>query len=203
MKTADNWTFETKLWQAGYLCVAGIDEAGRGALAGPVVASVIILPYARYPYQDSKTLTAKTRDKLAQDIKQRALAWSIGSASAQEIDQLNVLRATHLAAQRALEKLELNPDALVTDYLKLEYAAAVLAPAKADTLSAQVSAASILAKTSRDAYMINLDKSFPNYGFAQHKGYGSQKHLEALEAFGVCLEHRRSFKPVAQSRLFH
>ena len=202
MSTKENWTLEQQLWQAGFLNVAGIDEAGRGALAGPVVASVVMLPYTEFPYQDSKTLTATKRESYAKEIKARAIFWSVGYASAKEIDQLNVLKATHLAVYRAMQCLKTQPDALVTDYLKLEFAGAVLAPPKADNLSVQVSAASILAKTNRDDYMICLDKKHPEYDFAKNKGYGAQKHMKALSDLGPCDEHRLSFKPVAQQRLF-
>jgi ribonuclease HII len=197
-----SWRFEQKLWQAGYALVAGIDEAGRGALAGPVVAAAVILPLASYPYKDSKTLSAKKRYDLAQDIKSQALAWAIGQASPAEIDKLNILQATHLAAQRALGQLELRPDALLTDYLKLEFAGIVLAPAKADALSSQVAAASILAKTSRDQIMINAALSYPEYLFERHKGYGAKAHLEAINSLGACPLHRRSFRPVLQAKLF-
>ena len=197
-----NWKFEEQLWNAGYNLVAGVDEAGRGALAGPVVASVVILPKTNYPYDDSKVLTLKQREQFSREIKRRALAWATGFASAEEIDALNILKATHLAAKRALDQLGMVPHALVTDYLKLDYANPVLAPPKADSLSSQVAAASILAKTTRDQIMIKLDAKYPAYGFSKHKGYGSAVHLEALDQHGPCVEHRKTFKPVAQGRLF-
>ncbi len=197
-----DWRLEHPLWQKGYTPVAGCDEAGRGALAGPVVVALVILPHGDYPFDDSKVLTPKVREQLAAEVKRVALAWSLGLASAEEVDALNVLRATHLAAFRALKHLSLVPAALVTDYLKLEVSQPVLAPPKADGLSLQVAAASILAKTARDALMLELDALYPAYGFASNKGYGSRKHLEALERFGPTPIHRLSFRPVAQRGLF-
>lgn len=185
--------------------VAGVDEAGRGALAGPVVAAAVILPYAEhYPFDDSKALSAAMREAFSQEIRKIALAVGIGLASPAEIDRLNVLQATHLAAARALQQLSerLEPQALVTDFLKLAVAVPVSAPPKADGLSFQVAAASILAKTHRDALMRHYDVQHPGYGFATHKGYGAPTHLRALAEKGPCIIHRLSFKPVAQRRLF-
>jgi ribonuclease HII len=201
-----DWQLEQVPWRQGYARVAGVDEAGRGALAGPVVAAAVVLPYADYPYNDSKQLSASQRTSYAQLIQAQALAWGIGLASAKEIDQLNVLQATHLAAMRALEAMSAQgmsaaPDALVTDYLKLE-GVAVLAVAKADRLSVQVAAASILAKTFRDGLMLKLAQAYPGYGFAQHKGYPTSAHRQALGRHGPCEQHRLSFKPVAQQALF-
>lgn len=192
------WGLERSLWVEGYGCTAGIDEAGRGALAGPVVAAAVILPHGTYPFDDSKRLTPQLREVLAAEVKRVALAWAVGAASASEIDELNVLRATHLAAQRALEQLPVQPDALVTDYLKLAFVGPVLAPPRADATSFQVAAASILAKTTRDALMVALAGELPEYGFASHKGYGAPVHLQALATYGVTAAHRRTFRPVAR-----
>lgn len=197
-----DWNLEEYLWKKGYALVAGIDEAGRGALAGPVVAAAVILPKASYCYRDSKTLSKTQRENLAEDIKKVALAWAIAEASPVDIDNYNILQATHLAAKRALKLLKPEPLALVTDYLRLEVKQVVLAPAKADALSFQVAAASILAKTARDKLMLQCADLYPHYGFAQNKGYGSKEHLAALEAYGPCPLHRKSFKPVLQKRLF-
>jgi ribonuclease HII len=193
------WGLEHQHWLEGYVRVAGIDEAGRGALAGPVAVAVVILPPdgESRAYRDSKTLTAAARAELAEQIKTEALAYAIELASSQEIDEFNVLGATHRAALRALLRLEPAPDALVTDYLKLITTLPLLAPPKADGSSYSVAAASILAKTTRDAYMIALHAKHPEYGFDGHKGYGAAKHLQALEQHGAILEHRRSFAPVA------
>jgi ribonuclease HII len=196
-----DWRLERGLWQAGYPLVAGIDEAGRGALAGPVVAAAVALPYGEYPFRDSKTLSASAREALAAQIRKEALAWSVGMASPEEIDRLNILAATHLAAQRALAALACAPDALVTDYLTLAYRGPVLAVAKGDQRSVQIAAASILAKTVRDQLMLELSARFPSYGFGEHKGYGAKRHLAALAEHGPCEAHRKSFRPVVQGRL--
>ena len=199
-EAAPGWALERALWSRGYACTAGIDEAGRGALAGPVIAAAVVLPYGDYPFDDSKKLTPLARERLARDVKGVALAWAVGSASAAEVDALNVLQATHLAAQRALAQVAqtLRLDALVTDYLKLRFAGPVAAPPRADAASVQVAAASILAKTTRDAQMVALGAAWPDYGFASHKGYGAPQHLRALARHGVTGEHRRTFAPVAR-----
>lgn len=209
-------------WWALGLRVAGIDEAGRGALAGPVVAAAVILPPLRgraaYPFHDSKTLSAPVREALEPQIQVVALAWGVGWAGAAEIDRLGILKATHLAASRALEQLSVTPEALLTDYLRLEaewrrYLSKTRSetphpqillrcPPKADQNSPTVAAASILAKVARDRYMQALEHRYPGYGFAQHKGYGTAQHLNALERLGPCQEHRRTFAPVAQAGLF-
>jgi ribonuclease HII len=179
--------------------VAGVDEAGRGALAGPVVAAAVVLPYGAHPFDDSKKLSPVVRARLALEVKRCALAWALGAASAAEVDALNVLRATHLAAQRALAALCGVPvDALVTDYLKLAFPSPVAAPPRADALSVQVAAASILAKTARDRLMVSLHGRDPRYGFAAHKGYGAPAHLRALAEHGPSAQHRLSFAPVAR-----
>ena len=194
------WNLERPLWSSGHACTAGVDEAGRGALAGPVVAAAVVLPYAEYPFNDSKVLSAEVRETLAQEVKRCALAWTIGQASAEEVDAVNVLRATHLAAGRALHTLleTIHIDALVTDFLKLDFSGPVSAVAKGDAQSFQIAAASILAKTTRDQLMRNADSEYPVYGFAKHKGYGSSNHLAALSRHGLCPLHRKTFKPVAQ-----
>ncbi len=193
------WSLEQRHGLAGRVQIAGLDEAGRGALAGPVAVGAVILPadFKSRAYRDSKTLSATQRERLAQEIEQEALAWVVEFASSVEVDRFNVLGATKRACLRAIARLSVPPDALVTDYLKLDTALPTLAPPKADSLSYSVAAASILAKTARDAYMTALHERFPVYGFAGHKGYGAAAHLEALQRFGACSEHRRSFGPVA------
>ncbi len=201
---APDWQLETTLFSLGYSPIAGIDEAGRGALAGPVVAAAVVLPSRDFPFRDSKTLSAQQRETMADEIKNVALAFSVGLASAEEVDKINVLQATHLAAQRALaqvlERIEVN--GLVTDYLKLDFPKPVIAVAKGDSSSLQIAAASILAKTTRDKLMKDYAELYPDYGFEQHKGYGSPVHLAALNKYGLCAIHRRSYKPVAQASLF-
>lgn len=200
---APTWELEERLWRAAVRTVAGVDEAGRGALAGPVVAAAVILkPAKAYPFRDSKRVTAKEREELALQVKSEAVAYATGIASALEVDTLNVLQATKLAALRALEALKTEPDGLVTDYLKLGTPLKELAVARADNLSYQVAAASILAKTTRDHIMIELDGVHPGYGFVRNKGYGVPEHLEAIARLGACPEHRATFGPVAARALF-
>ncbi len=203
------WALEAQHWNAGWQRIAGIDEAGRGAWAGPVTVAAVILPTDRLerPYRDSKTLSPARRERLAEEIKLEAFAWTIEFAPASEVDEFGVLEATKRASLRAIARLEPSPDALVTDYLRLVTDLPLLAPAKADSNSYSVAAASILAKTARDAIMVAMDLEHPGYGFARHKGYGAQAHAQALEELGVCDQHRRSFAPIrraleTQPRLF-
>ncbi len=197
-----SWQLEQILWQAGYSPLAGLDEAGRGALAGPVVVGVVILPYKQnYPFKDSKQISSKARISLAQEVKSCALAWKIGIASAAEVDKFNVLNATYLAAKRALAKLieSIVIKGLITDYLKLETTFPLIGVPKADQISFQVAAASILAKTERDSIMLAASTRYPHYNFAKHKGYGTKDHIDSLYNFGPCDLHRRTFAPVAKA----
>jgi len=179
--------------------VAGVDEAGRGPLAGPVVAAAVILDDLQ-PIQglaDSKVLTARKREALFDQIKARALCCAIASASVEEIDRLNILHATLLAMRRAVEALRLAPHRVLVDgnrvpALKMPVAAVV----KGDSLVQSISAASILAKVQRDRWCTELDARHPQYGFATHKGYPTPEHLAALREHGPCDEHRRSYAPV-------
>ena len=203
------WALEAQHWQLGRQRIAGIDEAGRGAWAGPVSVAAVILPTdgLERGYRDSKTLSASGRERLAVQIKLEALAWAIEFAPASEVDAFGVLEATKRAGLRAIVQLEPRPDALVTDYLRLLTDLPLLAPARADSNSYSVAAASILAKTARDAIMRQIDLEHPGYGFAKHKGYGARAHAQALERLGVCDQHRRSFAPIrraldAQPQLF-
>jgi ribonuclease HII len=192
---------ERRLWQAGLTLVAGIDEAGRGAWAGPVFAAAVILPHEIcLPPQvrDSKQLSPAQREKVYPLICQRALAWSVGQASHAEIDMLGIVPATRLAMMRAVDTLDLQPDALLIDALRLPDTAL---PQRvlycADALCLSVAAASILAKVNRDRWMAELDGRYPGYLFAQHKGYGTRAHRQALARLGVSPVHRRSYRPVA------
>lgn len=179
--------------------VAGVDEAGRGPLAGPVFAAAVILDDLK-PIQglaDSKTLTAKKRDKLYDEIRAKALCCSVAQASAEEVDALNILQATMLAMQRAVEGLRLKPVKVLIDgnrIPKLDVLAEAIV--KGDSKVQAISAASILAKVSRDRWCSDLHAQFPHYGFDQHKGYGTALHMAALKEFGPCPEHRTSFAPV-------
>jgi ribonuclease HII len=182
---------------ATLLC--GVDEAGRGPLAGAVFAAAVVLdPKSRINgLVDSKQLEAEERDKLSARIKERALAWSIASASVAEIDTLNILRASLLAMKRAIETLGMQPDEVCVDGLHVpQVACPCRAIVKGDQRLAAISAASILAKVARDAEMTALADRYPAYGFAHHKGYATPEHLEALRAHGPSEIHRRSFEPV-------
>ncbi len=200
------WALEGTLWARGSRLIAGVDEAGRGAWAGPVAVAAVILPFDGLPrvYRDSKTLSSTARERLMPQIHIEAMAWALEFAQSNEVDEFGVLEATKRAALRAIGRLLHAPDGLVTDYLKLETALPILSPPRADGSSYSVAAASILAKTARDARMRELETAFPGYGFASHKGYGAKTHRAALENLGVCPEHRKSFAPIAliESGLF-
>jgi ribonuclease HII len=179
--------------------VCGVDEAGRGPLAGPVFAACVMLR-ENDPIEglaDSKVLSPERREELARQIRIRAAAWAVASASVEEIDRLNILRASLLAMRRAVERLSIEPHEVLVDGLHCpEVRFPVRAIVEGDAQVAEISAASILAKTARDALMAQMHDLYPEYGFARHKGYGTRQHLEALLRFGVCPIHRRSFAPV-------
>ena len=187
------------LWDIPGL-VAGVDEAGRGPLAGPVVAAAVILDDLK-PIKglaDSKTITALRREKLFDEIRAKALCCSIAVASVEEIEELNILQATLLAMRRAVEGLRLKPNKVLVDGNRLPVLD-MLAEAivKGDALVPAISAASILAKVHRDRWCADIDLQYPQYGFAKHKGYGTAAHLAALTAHGACPQHRKTFRPVA------
>ena len=179
--------------------LCGVDEAGRGPLAGPVFAAAVVLGAAHgiAGLADSKSLSARQREELAAQIRQRSVAWAVASASVEEIDTLNILQATLVAMRRAVEALTCAPHEVLVDGL---YCPRISAPARAvvrgDSLVAEISAASIIAKTARDAAMRELHAQYPDYGFDRHKGYPTAAHLEALQLHGVSAVHRRSFGPV-------
>ena len=182
--------------------IAGVDEAGRGPLAGPVVAAAVILD-DRAPIKglaDSKALTAARRERLYDEIRAKALCCSIAEASVEEIDKLNILQATMLAMKRAVNGLRLKPTKVLVDGNRLP-ALSVLAEAivSGDALVPAISAASILAKVTRDRLLVDLHAKYPDYGFDRHKGYGTAQHLQALERLGPLEAHRRSFAPVARA----
>ena len=200
----DWWQEEREAWEAGYRCVAGIDEAGRGPLAGPVVAACVVLPFGKRPegLNDSKLLTPRQREALFETILELARGCGLGVVSAPEIDRLNILRATHLAMRQALDALPpgMQPDLVLIDGLPVRpFPVDQVALVKGDSRSASIAAASILAKVTRDRLMCEYDALYPMYGFAGHKGYGSAAHLRALAAHGPCPLHRRSFRPVAEA----
>ncbi|GKW12465.1 MULTISPECIES: ribonuclease HII [Pectobacterium] len=183
-------------------CIAGVDEVGRGPLVGAVVTAAVILDPTRpiVGLADSKKLSEKRRLALYDEIKEKALAWSLGRAEPEEIDQLNILHATMLAMQRAVAGLSIVPDFVLIDGNRCP---ALSMPAQAvvkgDSRVAEISAASIMAKVTRDREMVELDQRFPAYGFAQHKGYPTAFHLEKLAALGATEFHRRSFAPVKRA----
>lgn len=181
--------------------IAGIDEAGRGPLAGPVFAAAVILNPKKpiVGLADSKQLTEKQREILFDQITENALAFAVGSADREEIDRVNILQATFLAMQRAVNALSLKPHlALVDGNQDPKLFCNTKLIVGGDQLEPAISAASILAKVSRDREMLRLDKLFPKYGFAQHKGYSTKQHLSALKKWGPCEIHRRTFQPVAE-----
>lgn len=186
--------------------VAGVDEAGRGPLAGPVVAAAVILDAKRpiVGLNDSKKLSEGARERLALEIREKALAWAVAEASAAEIDRINILQATFLAMRRALAALATAPESAVIDGNRIP--PGLICPAEAivkgDGKVAAIAAASILAKTHRDALMRELALAHPEYGFERHMGYPTAAHFAALECHGPCPAHRRSFAPVAQLSLF-
>ncbi len=186
--------FENKYSDLG--AVAGIDEAGRGPLAGPVVAAAVILPKDIFlPFlNDSKKVTEKRRDVLFDQIKQEAIAYGIGIASNALIDEINILQATYEAMREAISKLNKTPDILLVDAVHIpDINIKQVGIVKGDAKSVNIAAASILAKVTRDRLMLEYDKIYPEYGFASNKGYGTAKHIEALKAYGACDIHRRSF----------
>lgn len=181
--------------------IAGVDEVGRGPLVGNVVAAAVILNPEK-PIQglaDSKKLSAKKREQLYIEIKEKALAWCVASATPQEIDELNILHATMLAMKRAVEGLQLQPEFVYVDGNRCPDLNCPSEPVvKGDSKIAEISAASILAKVDRDLEMTQLDQQHPDYGFAKHKGYPTPLHFEALKKYGPLPEHRRSFRPVRE-----
>ena len=187
------WEIEDSL---GLRLICGVDEAGRGPLAGPVCAAAVILPeHLQIPgLNDSKKLTDKKRRELFPVIQEQAVAYGIGLASEQEIDEINILQATFLAMRRALEQLTVRPEiALIDGNRETDFGLPVKTVVKGDSLSANIAAASILAKVTRDNLMMELAQQYPEYGFEIHKGYGTKAHYEALRTYGPCPIHRKTF----------
>jgi ribonuclease HII len=199
---------ELALWQAGYLRVAGLDEAGRGAWAGPVVAAAVILPVdpaiagRLVGVADSKQVPARQRERLYAIIVQEAVAWAVGATPAAQIDAQGIAAATRSAMQAAIASLPQPPDFLLIDYMRL---AGLATPQrslpKGDSKVLSIAAASIVAKVTRDHLMAELGACYASYGFERHKGYGTAQHQQALRQWGPCPEHRMSFEPVAGSQL--
>ena len=193
--------FELEARRRGYRCIAGLDEAGRGPLAGPVVAAAVILPTRcrLVGVDDSKQLSESERARLYEVIVRRARAVGVGVATEQEIDRLNILEATRLAMRRALASLTPPADCLLIDAVTLpDLAIPSRSIIKGDTLSISIAAASIVAKVTRDRMMVVYHRTYPDYNFLSHKGYGTEEHLQRLAQHGPCAIHRRTFAPVAQ-----
>lgn len=196
MSVQNMWEIEDSLFDQGIGVICGVDEAGRGPLAGPVYAAAVILPRdLEIPgLTDSKKLSDKKRRELFPIIQEQAVAFGIGVASEKEIDEINILQATFLAMKRALEKLSVRPDlALIDGNRETDFGVPAKTVVKGDSLSASIAAASILAKVSRDDYMMELAQKYPQYGFDIHKGYGTKAHYQALREFGPSEVHRRTF----------
>ncbi len=196
------WALEHEALAAGYVAVAGVDEVGRGPLAGPVIAAAVILPVGLVidGVTDSKKVPESARPELAERIRRQAAAVGLGAAGPGEIDRINILNASLLAMRRAVESLSIRPDFLLIDGNKTirELSVHQRAVVGGDSRSISVAAASIVAKVERDRMMAVLDRVFPGYGFARHKGYAAKEHYRALERLGPCPAHRRTFKGVAE-----
>ena len=197
---------EHRLTGSGYSIIAGIDEAGRGPLAGSVFASAVVLPCGFIPQgiNDSKKLTPRVRERLHQQLTSEPdVLWAVAKKNAAEIDQLNILRATHAAMRVAWELLEPRPDHVLIDGLPVpQFPCPQTALVGGDAISLSIAAASIIAKVERDREMEEMDRLYPEYGFAKHKGYPTAEHFAKLRLHGPCPIHRRSFAPVAQAELF-
>ncbi len=189
------FTMEYEAYEEGFQLVGGIDEAGRGPLAGPVVAACAVLPpgLLLHKLNDSKKLTADVRERLFEQICEKALTYGIGIVDNQIIDDINIYEATKKAMAIAVDNMRLRPDFLIIDAVRLPVKIPQRAVPKADQNSVSVAAASILAKVTRDRIMVELDRTYPGYGFAQHKGYGTREHIKAIKEIGLCPIHRRSF----------
>ena len=197
----DRLNFEKELYKEGYTLIAGVDEAGRGPLVGPVVAGAVILPvnYSCPGLNDSKQISEKKREKLYDIIMQDAIAVGVGVVDAKTIDEINILEASRLAMKLAIEDLKIKPEYVLSDAMKLTN---IDIPYKdiihGDALSLSIAAGSIIAKVTRDRMLLELDKKYPQYGFAKHKGYPTKAHLEAIQKYGLFEEYRFSYKPVSK-----
>ncbi len=196
MSEADMWEIEKRYFAQGVTTICGVDEAGRGPLAGPVCAAAVILPAGlEIPgLNDSKKLSDKRRRELAPLIREKAVAYGVAFASHEEIDQYNILQATFLAMERALAQLKVKPElALIDGNRQKDFGINVETVVKGDSLSANIAAASVLAKVARDDCMLDMAEKYPGYGFEIHKGYGTKAHYEALRTYGPCPIHRQTF----------
>lgn len=197
--------YEKQLWEEGFQVIAGLDEAGRGAWAGPVFAAAVVLPNddricdLLEGVRDSKRMTARQRQRWEGCIKSASVSWAIASASNEEIDQIGIVPATCLAMQRAIEEINNPPRYLLVDYINIEDCSSPqLSIPKGDCQSLSIAAASVIAKVSRDKFMVELEEKYPGYGLARHKGYGTKQHRSALKERGLLPIHRRSFRPMRE-----
>jgi len=196
-----DWTYEQQARAEGYEIIVGLDEAGRGPLAGPVVAAAVVLPagFDASGIRDSKIMTAKAREKMYARITSEAVAYGVGIIGPEVIDEINILRATHLAMRTALEDLGLGFDYILVDGRPVpDLPRPSRAIVKGDSLSVSIGAASIIAKVTRDSIMVEMDRLYPEYGFAGHKGYFCKSHIEAIDRQGPCACHRKSFSPISE-----
>ncbi len=196
----DIYEYEKNLKEQGYNYISGTDEAGRGPIAGPVVAAAVILDPSKpiVGLNDSKKLTAKKREELLKEIKEKAIAVGVSFIYPKEIDEINILEASKKAMALAIEDLKIKPDYILTDYMDVSIYTDIpfLSLIKGDQKSASIAAASIVAKVKRDEYMVYISKKYPLYEFDKHKGYPTKRHLELINLHGICEIHRKSFKPV-------
>ena len=194
----DLYKYENELKDKGYKIIAGTDEVGRGPMAGPVVVASVVLDDNSFieGLNDSKKLTPKKRKELSEIIKAKALDYSITFIPVEEVDRINVLEASRKGMLECIRKLKVKVDYVLSDAVKLDFEFPCLNIIKGDSKSASIAAASIVAKVARDEYMDELDKDFPMYGFKKHKGYVTKYHLNAIDKYGVCIHHRKSFAPV-------
>jgi ribonuclease HII len=195
--------FEDRARAQGHRLVGGIDEVGRGPLAGPVIAACVVTdgPLRLRGLNDSKQVPAELREELSAEIKLRAVAWAIGSASVEEIDRINIYWASVLAMERALAALAILPEYLITDAVRITSWSGPQEPViKGDAKCATVAAASIIAKTHRDELLVQMHERYPAYGFNEHKGYATKQHIAAIDAYGTCVEHRAGFWRVREAR---
>ena len=194
----DLLAYEKELYNEGYELICGTDEAGRGPLAGPVVAAAVILPKNTIivGVNDSKQLTEKKREELYDVIYEKALAVSVCFIDNNKIDEINILEASRLAMMTAIKNLKIKPDYVISDAMKMNLDIPVKPIIKGDALSESIAAASIIAKVSRDRFMDEMDLKYPNYGFKKHKGYPTKDHIEAIKKYGITEIHRKTFKPI-------
>ena len=202
MEEFDLYKYEHELWNEGIGLVAGVDEVGRGPLIGPVVAAAVILPHDFYleGLTDSKKLSEKKRELFYKIIKEKAIAIGIGIIDEKRIDEINIYEATKEAMKDAIRKLEPRPEYILIDAMPLDIDIPTKSIIKGDFLSVTISAASVIAKVTRDHMLYEMDKEYPMYDLKNNKGYGTKKHLEAIKQYGICKYHRLSYKPVYDNR---